>query len=128
MYDGGLVTCEVHGRRHVRLTDVVTDEYTFEEELVGCRDDIQQYLGYMPRYVAYSYGAKSEAVLKQTQKLGFTAAFSIFEGRVQPGAPLFSLRRVQVDRSISMLLFKLRLTAAVDINRVCIDRVRKWLA
>lgn len=118
MHESGLVSFEVHGRKHVRLTDIVADEQALDEELLGCAEDIQNHLGYTPNYVAYSFGAKNNELVAYVEKTSFTAAFSIFEGLVKPVANLFSLRRVQVDRTMPFLLFALRTTGAVESYRI----------
>lgn len=117
MHESGLVTFEVHGAKHARLTDIENDRAAMTYELSGCRDAIEQHIEYRPRFVAYSFGAKSDVVLQKTQALGFEAAFGTYEGMVKKGSNMFALRRVQVDRTMSFPLFVLRTTGAVEVYR-----------
>jgi peptidoglycan/xylan/chitin deacetylase (PgdA/CDA1 family) len=117
MQQSGLVSFEVHGVTHARLTDIEHDRAAFTYELSGCRDEIEKNTEHRPRFAAYSFGAKSHTVLERTQTLGFDAAFGTHEGMVKKGSNLFALRRVQVDRTMSFLLFRLRTTGAVEVYR-----------
>lgn len=117
MQKSGLVSFEVHGVTHARLTDIENDRTKMTYELSGCRDDIERHTEYMPRFAAYSFGAKSDAVLRETKALGFEAAFGTHEGMVKKGSNLFALRRVQIDRTMPFALFVLRTTGAVEVYR-----------
>ena len=112
------LAANIHGVTHARLTDIEHDRAAFTYELSGCRDEIEKNTGHRPRFAAYSFGAKSDAVLERTQMLGFDAAFGTHEGMVKKKSNLFALRRVQVDRTMPFLLFRLRTTGAVESYRL----------
>ncbi len=108
---------EVHGHRHERLTDIEADRTALRSELETSRATIMRELGTTPRLLAYAYGAKSDAVVGEAQHMGFEAAFGMYEGSVQSDSNRFALRRVEVQGTMSFLLFALRTTPAVDVYK-----------
>jgi len=110
MQDSGLVTVEVHGRMHINWPTLETDE-ALAEEILGARDDIVKHLGYRPRFAAYPAGRRDARIAKYLQAQGFDGAVATTEGAVYPGDAPFALKRVQVDRSTTFTLFRLRLDA-----------------
>ena len=110
----GLVSIESHSRTHAHLSRLSPHELT--EEIAGSADDIERELGIRPRYHAYPYGERNPAIEAEAAKT-YAAAFGITEGVIQKGDDPFRLKRVQIDGTMSFLLFRLRLTAAVDWNR-----------
>ena len=125
MHDSGLVKFEVHGRTHRNFTEISDNERDLKNEIVGCVEDVKNNIGYSPRYIAYPSGNKNMAVVGFVKKNGFEAGFSINEGLVKKGNDLYLIKRVQVDKTMSFLQFKMRLTGAVDLNRKFIDLIRK---
>ena len=118
----GLVTIESHSRTHAHLPRLSPHELV--NEMGGSADDIERELGVRPRYHAYPYGERSPAIEAEAAKT-YVAAFGISEGTIRPGDDLFSLKRVQIDGTMNFLLFRLRLTAAVDWNRRIVDLFRR---
>ncbi|MBI5913475.1 polysaccharide deacetylase family protein [Candidatus Azambacteria bacterium] len=125
MHRSGLVRFEAHGHDHINLAEVSSDAGEMTKEIETCRDVIFQRLGYNVRYIAYAAGHKNDAVMAFVKKTGFEAAFSISEGLIKKGDDLFSVKRTQVDRTMSFFLFKARLTGAVDLNRKFVDFFRR---
>lgn len=123
MHDSGLVTFEVHGREHHNLKALADDALAVE--VLGCRDDIREHLGYTPRYIAYASGHKDERVLSFVRNNGFVGGFSINEGHVSLDDGLFAIRRTQVDGTMGLRLFTMRLTGAIDLNRRFVDWIRR---
>ncbi len=111
------VAIEVHGHRHERLTEIETDRVAVHEELETSRATIVRELGTTPRFVAYAYGAKSQAVVEETERMGFVAAFGTYEGAVHSDSNRFALRRVEVQGTMPFALFVLRTTPAVDVYK-----------
>lgn len=125
MHASGLVRFEAHGHNHLNLITALADSpKRAAEEINVCQERIKEQLGYTPRYLAYAAGHRNDTVMTFVQDAGFEAAFAITEGLVHKGDALFAVKRIQVDRTMSFLLFKLRLTRAVDVHRRCIDFIR----
>lgn len=114
-----LVSIESHGKSHRRMTLLPKSELMNEMNI--SREEIRLCTGVKPRYIAYPFGAKNELVKTVAEQAGYEAGFGITDGVIGSSASLFSLNRVHVDCSMSFLLFKLRLTKAVEVAR----RVRK---
>lgn len=114
MYDSGLVTFEVHGREHKNLTKLDVNSKEFDDEVMGCREDIKRVTGYESRMIAYASGNRSERVQQKLRELGFAAGFCITEGVVRNGDDPLALRRVQIDNTMPWTLFRLRLSPAIQ--------------
>lgn len=124
MHASGLVSVEVHGRTHVNWTEIEHDEEKLRDEILGARDDIERELGVRPRYAAYPAGRRSKKLEAYLKAHGFDGAVAITEGAVYAGDNPFTLKRVQVDRTMSFMLFKLRLMPA---TLVFAARLRKFV-
>lgn len=118
----GTISFESHGRLHRPLPALSDKE--LEDELSGSMQDLKKYAGIEARYFAYPYGARDERSEGNVAKYGYEAAFGITQGIVSPGDDLYRIHRVQVDRTITKKLFKIRLTRAVSIQRWLINRFR----
>ncbi len=124
MHQSGLVKFEVHGRNHANLDEIKHNEKLLEEELLKCRDDIREHTGYESKYMAYAAGRRSPEVVEFIKKNGFLGACSISEGAVRKGDNPFVLRRIQIDRTMPLLLGKLRLTPAIELYRRMVSYIR----
>lgn len=119
MHDSGLVSFEVHGREHKNLAKLDVKSEEFKSEVIGCQKDIERMTGYTSRMIAYAAGNRSEEVQQKLKEAGFVAGFGITEGIVKRGDDPLKLRRVQIDNTMPFLLFKLRLTKAIQFyNRI----------
>ncbi len=116
----GLVRFESHSRTHLHLPKV--DSATLKDELEGSAAELACELGRKPPYHAYPFGDKNKEVLEATKAAGYEAAFGITEGMINPGDNLFTLKRIQVDKSMNRALFRTRLTRTVDIHRSLLSR------
>lgn len=125
MHQSGSVSFEAHGYDHTNLTSISDDSKKMGEEIETCWNDIFQHLGYRARYIAYAAGHKNDAVKAFVKSAGFEAAFSITEGLIKKDDDLFSVKRTQVDRTMSFFLFRARLTGAIELNRKFVDFFRK---
>lgn len=118
-----LITIGAHGVSHRAFTSLSDTE--LQEELRQSKVTLEQELGTEISFVAYPYGACNKRVERITETSGYLAAFSITEGLIKPYDNLYHIKRVQVDRTISPMLFRWRLTGAVDLHRATVDAVRK---
>jgi len=125
MYDSGLVRFEVHGHNHLNLREISGSEDKLRDEILKSQEEVKNHLNYTSKYFAYAGGNKDKKVVKYLKKEGFVAGFSINEGLIQRGDDLVRLKRIQVDKTMNFLLFKMRLTKAIDLNRRFIDFIRK---
>ena len=123
LLESGLGSFESHTNSHPYLPHLSLAGA--RHELVESKRMVESLRGGVAPYFAYPYGDRSPDVEQATREAGYEAAFSITEGMIHPGDDLFHLKRIQVDRSIHPLLFKLRLTAAVDWNRRIVDWLRR---
>ena len=124
MHDSGLVRFEAHGRDHKNLREMDTESEAFVDEVLGSRDDIEQMTGRCARYIAYASGNRNERIQEKVESFGFEAGFGITEGIVRPEDNLFALRRVQIDRTMPFILFRLRTTHAIDTYYKIINNLK----
>jgi len=118
----GNISFEAHGRRHLPLPSLSAE--ALRNEVEGPISDFERELGRRPHFFAYPFGARSPESENAIAAAGYEAGFSITEGTIISGDDPFRLKRVQVDRTVGTLLFKLRLTRATDIHRRFVDRFR----
>jgi hypothetical protein len=84
-----------------------------EHEIMKSKEEIEKHLRRTVRFFSYPFGKYTNQILKIIENAGFEAGIGGL-GTVQKSSCLFTLNRVQVDRSITFLQFKARLTKAVD--------------
>ena len=125
MYESGLVDFQAHGHDHRNLKTISVDPTLLHHEVTTSRDLIKENLHKEVDIYAYASGHRNQLVIDHLRENGFRAAVGISEGLAKPGRHLFNIPRIQVDKTINFLLFKLRLSGAVDLNRKFIDKVRK---
>ncbi len=117
----GLVEIGSHARTHRKLSALSNEEV--HQELTESADDIKREIGKRPHFFAYPFGARSSSVENIAREI-YAASFAITEGTIHSGDDLDRLKRVQVDATMTFLLFKLRLTAAIDWNRKIVNAMR----
>ena len=85
--------CDVggHGRTHVPLT--TRDQATVEDEVRGCRTDIEERLGIRPASFCYPYGAFDAASVAIARR-HFDAAVTTHLGYVHSDSALMELPRI----------------------------------
>jgi len=113
MHKSGLVSIEVHGRTHVNWVDIEKNENELAKEVLDCRNDIEKKIGTRPYFAAYPAGRRSVILETYLKTNNFKGAVAITEGAVYEGDNVFALRRVQVDKTMNMFLFKARLNGPV---------------
>jgi peptidoglycan/xylan/chitin deacetylase (PgdA/CDA1 family)/broad-specificity NMP kinase len=117
-----LITIGSHAMTHRKMTELSPEDLSREAE--GSAEALARVTGERPRFFAYPFGARTPEAERTVRDAGYDAAFGITEGTIRPGDDLFRLKRVQVDSTMSFLLFRLRLTSAVDWNRRIVDTLR----
>ena len=120
-----LITIGSHAHTHRKFTELSPGE--MQDEARGSVDVLARISGARPRFFAYPFGARSAGAERAIKDAGYEAAFSITEGTIHQGDDLFRLKRVQIDGTMSFLLFRLRLTSAVDWNRRIVDALRAMM-
>jgi peptidoglycan/xylan/chitin deacetylase (PgdA/CDA1 family) len=83
-----------------------------ENEILGSKKVIEKHIKRKLKYFSYPFGRNTPEIVSLVKSLGFKGAFG-GEEAIQKDMKIFALRRVQIDRSVSFLLFKAKLTKAV---------------
>ncbi len=99
------VVIGAHTRTHPQLPDLDATEAVME--IGQSRGELGERLGTQIRSFAYPYGRTSRAVREQVEEAGFDSACGVDRGLNYAAAPLFELRRIEVDGELSMLRFAL---------------------
>ncbi len=116
------ITIGSHAHTHRKFTELSQGE--MQNESKESAGTLERILGERPRFFAYPFGARSSDAEHAVKDAGYEAAFGITEGTIRQGDNLFRLKRVQIDSTMNHLLFRLRLTSAVDWNRRIVDSLR----
>ena len=94
MMDSGF-SIESHTASHAKLSQI-RDEMDLLMELVLSREAIQKNLGYRPRYLAYPYGDKNNAVERAAQLAGYTSAVTVRPGYADNQQNPYNLPRMAI--------------------------------
>lgn len=87
-----------------------------EYEIIESKREIETHLKKRVRFFSYPFGRYTDRILEIAKNSDFEAVVG-GRGTVHKGSCLFPLNRVQIDRSVSFLQFRARLTKAVDWSR-----------
>lgn len=115
-YDELRVLCDLgwtigsHTLTHPDLSKLMPREVQVEVE--ESKQILESKLGVKVRYFAYPKGIMTTVAVHACQRAGYEAAFSAVAGRIKPGAKLYSLARVLVERPHSFNDFRALLTGA----------------
>jgi len=104
-----------HTQTHTHLTQC--DTALLEEEIVGCKRDIESITGVSIRHFCYPYGSWNMRVAEVVRKAGFLTAVTTRRGRAKRGDRLLWLSRVKVRGYDTLLLFALKLLTAYEDRR-----------
>lgn len=107
-----LVDIGSHAISHRKLTRLSESEA--KAEISTSRQILAQRTGFEPRYFAYPKGSNSEAIRGMVARAGYDAACVAQGGSVHVGADVFAIPRVQIDEQTNTLLFRAKLTKAVN--------------
>lgn len=117
------ITVGSHAKTHRKFTELSFEE--MQNESSESAEILGRISGKQPCFFAYPFGARSNDAERAVKNAGYEAAWSITEGTIHYGDDLFRLKRVQIDGTMNFLLFRLRLTSAVDWNRRLVDWLRR---
>ena len=118
-----LITIGSHAKSHRKFTELSPEE--MKDEAKESAEELMRISGKHPRFFAYPFGARSTEVERAVEDAGYDVAFGITEGTIHQGDNLFRLKRVQIDSTMNHLLFRIRLTSAIDWNRRIVDIFRR---
>jgi peptidoglycan/xylan/chitin deacetylase (PgdA/CDA1 family) len=113
--DAGL-SVGAHTRSHPRLSRLAPDEQ--RAEICGSRDDIEANLGLAPDTFAYPFGSAADYDVNSVEiarSAGFRLAVSNRYGVNGPDADPFTLRRIWIDASDDMRMFRAKATGRLDL-------------
>lgn len=77
-----------HTRHHVRLSAISSAPDRLDQEVTGCKRDIEEKLGAECRYFAWPYGTLADidaASVRKIREAGFLAAFGVNRMAIAPG-------------------------------------------
>ena len=100
-----------HTISHLKLTEIELDDV--RKEIIDSKKEIEKKIGKEARFFAYPFNAYNQSILKLIKQTGLKSAVC-GQGVVQKSGDVFALGRVEVDRSVSFMLFKMRLTKATS--------------
>lgn len=100
-----------HTSHHPDLLRI--DTQTAEREILESKEEIEKRTGQRVDSFAYPFGRYGKKVADLVRRKGFRCAFG-GEGLIRKDADEFAVHRVEVKRSTSLPLFKIRLTIALD--------------
>jgi peptidoglycan/xylan/chitin deacetylase (PgdA/CDA1 family) len=118
-----IVSIEAHGHEHQNLAELHARGVDIAADLRTCSETIYAFTNKYPRFFAYPSGHRSPSVTGIVKSM-FEAACGITEGCIKPGDNIYALKRVQIDRTMDMVQFRLRLGGGLDIHRLLVDQIR----
>jgi peptidoglycan/xylan/chitin deacetylase (PgdA/CDA1 family) len=84
-----------------------------EHEILKSKEVIEKHIKKRVRFFSYPFGKYNNDIINITKSSGFEAALG-GGGTIQKNADPFALSRIQVDSSVSFLLFQAQMTKAAD--------------
>jgi peptidoglycan/xylan/chitin deacetylase (PgdA/CDA1 family) len=101
-----------HGRSHADLLHA--DEATAQDEIAGCKRELEQRLGREVRHFCYPYGSHRPEHADMARAAGYVTATTTRRSRASPGADMYALPRVPVLRTTSLPLLWLKLASRYE--------------
>jgi peptidoglycan/xylan/chitin deacetylase (PgdA/CDA1 family)/GT2 family glycosyltransferase len=92
-----------HTRTHSRLPETAEDR--IDEEVGGCREELERLLGEPVESFAYPYGGYDERAAAAVERAGFDAACTVEPQLASPGSDPMKIPRIEVRGSDSTLTF-----------------------
>jgi peptidoglycan/xylan/chitin deacetylase (PgdA/CDA1 family) len=105
-----------HTCTHRRLATLLPEEQ--EAEIRGCKTRIEAELGHAIRYLAYPYGAATDynnTTIAMARAASFEGGVSNRYGANAPGADRWQLRRIWIDATDNMDMFRAKVTGRLDL-------------
>lgn len=100
-----------HTVTHPNLQETSLNEA--ENEILRSKEEIENHIKKNVNYFSYPFGRYTPEIVHVVKSSGFRAGLG-GKGTIQKDTQIFILNRIQVDSSVSFMLFKARLTRAVD--------------
>lgn len=113
-----------HGLTHTRLAQLQEDDQ--HREIAECRRILEEVLGHPPQAFAYPYGAEtdySNITMRLVENCGFRYAVSNRYGANPHGADRLALRRIWIDATDTLAMFKAKVTGRLDLLAMLDSRV-----
>lgn len=107
-----LITIGSHTMTHCKLTKIKPQRAVFE--IHQSKKILEELTGRPILYLAYPKGSFNREIKEELKKAGYQAGLSMIEKRADCKSDIFSLPRLQVDKTVSLTLFKKKLSRAVD--------------
>lgn len=105
------ITIGAHTVNHLDLQKTNNKEAKYE--ILKSREEIEGHIGSEVKFFSYPFGRYTSETLDVITSLGFSAGFGK-TGTLRKTSEIFTLNRIQVHGAISFMLFKIRLTKAID--------------
>lgn len=105
------ITIGAHTITHPNLQKIGLEEA--KNEILGSKEEIEKNIERDVNYFAYPLGMYTNEIVDLVDCLGFKGAFG-GRGLIRKGDKLFVLKRVPVYSSVTLLMFKARLTRAIE--------------
>jgi peptidoglycan/xylan/chitin deacetylase (PgdA/CDA1 family) len=116
------------GAHTVTHPDLCKESYEkAKEDIRMSKEQIERRTGKRAKYFAYPYSRFNHEIIELVRFLGFEGAF-IGDGLVRRGDCALALNRIQLNRSISFLMFRVRLMSTFWYNeaRGCLRSLRRF--
>jgi len=121
-----------HTRTHPRLATL--SEVQQDEEIRGCRFDLEQILGQPVDVLAYPFGSALDynaTSMKLAREAGYALACANQYGPLGAGNDQFALRRIWIDSTDTLPSFQDKVSGRLDLLRLQDNRIgiaaRRWL-
>jgi peptidoglycan/xylan/chitin deacetylase (PgdA/CDA1 family) len=98
-----------HTVTHPNLQEKKLEEA--EYEIKKSKEEIEKHIGRSANFFSYPFGRHKPEIVDIVKSAGFIGGVG-GKGTIQKDAPIFVLNRIQVDSSVSFMLFKANLTKA----------------
>jgi peptidoglycan/xylan/chitin deacetylase (PgdA/CDA1 family) len=110
-----------HTVTHPDLKAITLEEA--KNEISHSKMDLEQHIKKRVRFFSYPFGRQNEEVIDIVKSSGFEGAVGR-AGTIGNSAQMFVLNRIQVDSSVSFMLFKARLTKATNMLSLIEERAK----
>ncbi len=104
-----------HTRTHAKLTEL--SQQHAREEITVSKRELEQALDYEVRHFCYPYGSYAPEHSDMAKEAGYTTATTTHRGRVHDGANLYTLPRIMVARSTSLLQYFMKISTSYEDRR-----------
>lgn len=113
--DPALIECGSHTSSHYRLSHC--SEETFQKEILGSKECIEDHTGRTVRFISYPFGTASDFTGEwktYLKKAGLRAGYLATYGYNDGSSDIFELKRIGIESSDTSFTFKAKLDGALD--------------